>query len=119
VIHALCQWCLASAAVMVAVLVCTASGVWRGNQGRLTMDSPGETSVSKPGTMSTRKGSTGTSIPGDGLIHGGVGVEAAFEVEDLLEADPLEGQSYVGAAIAVVADHHGLGLRVELVETLL
>ncbi len=29
VIGALCQWCLASAAVMVAALVCTTSGVWR------------------------------------------------------------------------------------------
>lgn len=29
VIHALCQWCVASAAVMVAALVCTAFGVWR------------------------------------------------------------------------------------------
>ncbi|HEX6709099.1 MAG TPA: vitamin K epoxide reductase family protein [Rubrobacter sp.] len=29
VIHALCQWCVASAAVMVAALVCSAFGVWR------------------------------------------------------------------------------------------
>lgn len=29
VIHALCQWCLASAAVMVAALVCTALGALR------------------------------------------------------------------------------------------
>jgi uncharacterized membrane protein len=29
VIHALCQWCLASAAVMVAALVCVALGAWR------------------------------------------------------------------------------------------
>jgi uncharacterized membrane protein len=28
VIHALCQWCLASAALMVAALLCAASGVW-------------------------------------------------------------------------------------------
>jgi uncharacterized membrane protein len=29
VIHALCQWCLASAAVMVAALFCASFGVWR------------------------------------------------------------------------------------------
>jgi uncharacterized membrane protein len=29
VIRALCQWCLASAAVMVAALVCAAFGVWQ------------------------------------------------------------------------------------------
>ena len=29
VIHALCQWCLASAALMVAALVCAALGAWR------------------------------------------------------------------------------------------
>ncbi len=29
IIRALCQWCLASAAVMVAALVCAAFGVWR------------------------------------------------------------------------------------------
>jgi uncharacterized membrane protein len=29
VIHALCQWCLASAAVMVAALLCASFGVWR------------------------------------------------------------------------------------------
>ena len=29
VIHALCQWCLASAGIMVAALVRTTSGVWR------------------------------------------------------------------------------------------
>lgn len=28
VIHALCQWCLASAALMVAALLCAAYGVW-------------------------------------------------------------------------------------------
>jgi uncharacterized membrane protein len=28
VIHALCQWCLASAALMVAALLCAALGVW-------------------------------------------------------------------------------------------
>src|SRR5919112_4852290 len=49
------------------------------------------------------------SIPRDGLVHGGVGVEAAFQVEDFLEADPLEGHGHVGAAVAVVADHDGLG----------
>jgi uncharacterized membrane protein len=36
VIHALCQWCLASAALMVAALLCAAFGVWhlaKENQG--------------------------------------------------------------------------------------
>jgi len=28
VIHAICEWCVASAAVMVAALICTAFGVW-------------------------------------------------------------------------------------------
>ena len=29
VIHALCQWCLVSAALMVAALICTTFGAWR------------------------------------------------------------------------------------------
>ena len=29
VIHALCQWCLASAGVMMAALICATLGVWR------------------------------------------------------------------------------------------
>jgi len=29
VIHAICEWCLASAAVMVAALLCASFGVWR------------------------------------------------------------------------------------------
>jgi uncharacterized membrane protein len=29
VIHAICEWCVASAAVMVAALICTSFGVWR------------------------------------------------------------------------------------------
>ena len=29
VIHALCQWCLASAAIMVAALICTSLATWR------------------------------------------------------------------------------------------
>jgi uncharacterized membrane protein len=29
VIHALCQWCLASAGVMVGALICATLGVWR------------------------------------------------------------------------------------------
>ncbi len=29
VVHALCQWCLASAGVMVAALICAILGVWR------------------------------------------------------------------------------------------
>ena len=29
VVHALCQWCLASAGVMVAALICATLGVWR------------------------------------------------------------------------------------------
>jgi uncharacterized membrane protein len=29
VIHAICEWCVASAAVMVAALICTALGAWR------------------------------------------------------------------------------------------
>ena len=57
------------------------------------------------------------SIPGDGFVHRGVGVEAAFQVEDVLEAGSLEGHGDVGTAIAVVADHDGLSVRVELCET--
>ena len=29
VIHAICEWCVASAAVMVAALICTSFGAWR------------------------------------------------------------------------------------------
>jgi uncharacterized membrane protein len=29
VIHAVCEWCVASATVMVAALICAAGGVWR------------------------------------------------------------------------------------------
>jgi uncharacterized membrane protein len=29
VIHAICEWCVASAAVMVGALICTAFGAWR------------------------------------------------------------------------------------------
>lgn len=29
VIHAICEWCVASAAVMVAALMCASFGVWR------------------------------------------------------------------------------------------
>src|SRR5215213_846613 len=58
-------------------------------------------------------------IPRNGPIHKGVGVEAAFEVEDLLEAGSLEGLGDVGATVAVVADHHGLRVRVEFGKTLL
>src|SRR5919112_5168552 len=69
--------------------------------------------------LSSTRACGAVSISRDGLVHRGVGVEAAFEVEDLLEAGSLEGPGDVGAAVAVVADHHGLGGRVELGETLL
>src|SRR5829696_8810156 len=49
-----------------------------------------------------------------GLVHEGVGVEASFQVQDLIEAGPLERPGNVGAADAVVADHHGLGAGIEL-----
>jgi uncharacterized membrane protein len=29
VIHAICEWCVASAAVIVAALICTSFGAWR------------------------------------------------------------------------------------------
>jgi hypothetical protein len=57
------------------------------------------------------------SIPWDELVHGGVGIEAAFQVEDVLEAGLMEGRGYLGAPVAVVADHDGLGAGVELGET--
>src|SRR5215217_3241269 len=59
------------------------------------------------------------SVPRDGLVHRRVGVKATFEVEDLLEASVLEGLGDVGAAVAVVADHHGLRAGVELGVTIL
>jgi hypothetical protein len=59
------------------------------------------------------------SVPRYRRVHRGIGIEAAFEVQDLLEAGSPEGAGDVGAAVAVVADHDGLACGVELGKTLL
>jgi hypothetical protein len=48
------------------------------------------------------------------IVHVGVGVEAAFEVEHLREAGPDQRPGDVGAAGPVVADDDRLRSRVEL-----
>ena len=59
------------------------------------------------------------SVPRYRRVHRGIGIEAAFEVHDLLEAGSPEGPGDVGAAVAVVADHDGLACGVEFRKTLL
>src|SRR5918993_1921411 len=59
------------------------------------------------------------SVPRYRRVHRGIGIEAAFEVQDPLEAGSPEGPGDVGAAVAVVADHDELACGVELGKTLL
>ena len=48
------------------------------------------------------------SVPRYRRVHRGIGIEAAFEVQDPLEAGSPEGPGDVRAAVAVVADHDDL-----------
>jgi hypothetical protein len=54
------------------------------------------------------------SVRWNGLVHEGVGVEAAFQVQNLLESGSLKGLGHVRAAETMMADHHGLGAGIEV-----